>query len=116
MKVLEILEHLPYFIFSTAKEPLPPPLPASKPPTLPFDQEVLQRSIAPRRTEKDFFIPRSNKILESNMDYRMAQPEETEYHPVTDEEPVSFDLGLFDHEKVYRDCSEGVDMIHSLFL
>ena len=50
------------------------------------------------------------------MDYRMAQPEETEYHPVTDEEPVSFDLGLFDHEKVYRDCSEGVDMIHSLFL
>ena len=94
MKVLEILEHLPYFIFSTAKEPLPPPLPASKPPTLPFDQEVLQRSIAPRRTEKDFFIPRSNKILESNMDYRMAQPEETEYHPVTDEEPVSFDLIL----------------------
>ena len=78
-------------IYFSAKEPPPPPLPASKPPTLPFDQEVLQKSVAPRRTEKDFFIPRSNKILESNVDYRMAQPVETEYQPVA-EESVSTSL------------------------
>ena len=79
------MEYQPLFL-STAKEPAPPPLPASKPPTLQFDQEVLQKSVAPRRTDKDFFIPRSNKILESNVDYRMAQPIETEYQPVAEGE------------------------------
>ena len=79
------LKYLTSFFPFTAKEPPPPPLPASKPPVLPFDQEVLQKSVAPRRTEKDFFIPRSNKILESNVDYRMAQPIETEYQPVAEE-------------------------------
>lgn len=70
----------------TEKEPTAPPLPATMPPTLPFDQEVLQRAQQPRRTEKEFFIPRSSRILESNMEYRMAQKEEPEYQQVMEDE------------------------------
>lgn len=80
------------FSFSTIVEKEPPPLPASMPPTLAFDQEVLQRSQQPRRTDRDFFVPRSERILESNVDYRMSQPEEPEYQPVTEDgvaQPVS---------------------------
>jgi len=53
---------------------------------------MLQRSQQPRRTERDFFVPRSERILESNVDYRMSQPEEMEYQPVNEEggaQPVS---------------------------
>jgi hypothetical protein len=74
------------------KEAPPPPLPATMPPVLPFEEEVRQRAQQPRRTEKEFFIPRSNRILESNMDYRMSQQEEPEYQQVMEDEvsPVRY--------------------------
>lgn len=75
------------------------------PPTLPFDQEVLQRSQQPRRTDRDFFVPRSERILESNVDYRMSQPEEPEYQPITEDgvaQPVSLLLHfLYDERAIY---------------
>lgn len=72
------------------------------PPTLPFDQEVLQRSQQPRRTDRDFFVPRSERILESNVDYRMSQPEEPEYQPIKEDgvaQPVSLLLHFFYDER-----------------